>query len=231
MRAHFHLDPKIVAHSLDLQPGDEVLANDLEYGACIDGAHAPGQIELALDDLGADFYTGNCHKWLCAPKGAAFLHARPEHHAMLHAPITSWGYLEGEGMNARDGFTGSSVLERRLQWQGTHAGPAPRTLRRSPHRSARHATRWPHLCARVRAGVQHRSGPAGPGSCVDGDPRAMTPTEVIGEASQGDRFTQNSACSAAISPSTSATGPHTRTAFCPRANTSRQGRSSVGFSA
>ena len=86
----------------------------------IDGAHAPGQVDLDLAAIGADFYTGNCHKWLCAPKGTAFLHARPEHHQNLQATVVSWGYVDGAGMgSARDAFTGSSLLERRLQWQGT----------------------------------------------------------------------------------------------------------------
>jgi isopenicillin-N epimerase len=156
----------MAARALDLQPGDEVLSTDLEYGACdftwehvcaragatyvraaiplplddptsaifarrtertravyvshitsetglllpierivkrahneglvtiVDGAHAPGHVDLDLTALGADFYAGNCHKWLCAPKGAGFLHVRKDMQERVDGPIVSWGYTE-----------------------------------------------------------------------------------------------------------------------------------------
>jgi isopenicillin-N epimerase len=77
----------------------------------VDGAHAPGQIPARLDELGADFYGGNLHKWLCAPKGAGFLHARPEAQHLLKPLVVSWGY-EAE-------IPGPSQFVDHYEWTGT----------------------------------------------------------------------------------------------------------------
>ena len=57
----------------------------------VDAAHAPGQVALALDETGASFTTGNLHKWVCAPKGAAFLHVRADWQARIRPAVISHG--------------------------------------------------------------------------------------------------------------------------------------------
>lgn len=61
-------------------PVEKVVGELKKHGIpiLIDGAHSPGMIELNLRKIGADFYAGNCHKWLCAPKGAGFLYVKKE---------------------------------------------------------------------------------------------------------------------------------------------------------
>jgi isopenicillin-N epimerase len=77
----------------------------------VDGAHALGQLPLDLDAMKPDFYAANAHKWLCAPKGSAFLYVRPEVQSLVEPRIVSWG-------DQMPGASGSRFLDE-LQWTGT----------------------------------------------------------------------------------------------------------------
>ena len=200
----------VVARSLPLQPGDEVLATDHEYGAMdrtwrfvcgkrgaryvnvglplpvkstgqvietiwsavtartrvlflshitsptaiilpvrelvqraresgiltvVDGAHAPGQVALNLQELDADFYGGNCHKWLCAPKGSAFLFARRPSQTLLEPLVVSWGW--------RSENPGSSRFVDEQEWQGTRDIAAYLTIPAAIAFQAQHD--WPRV--------------------------------------------------------------------------------------
>ena len=77
----------------------------------IDGAHAPGQVDLHLADWGVDFYVGNCHKWLSSARGAGFLYARPDRQEMLEPLVVSHGWN-------RTNSTQSQFLDY-FTWTGT----------------------------------------------------------------------------------------------------------------
>jgi isopenicillin-N epimerase len=87
-----------------LLPIEELCASARAAGvlSVVDGAHGPGHVPLDLERLGADVYAGNCHKWLCAPKGAGFLHVRPEHQELLDPLVIGWGYREIEFAQRHD---------------------------------------------------------------------------------------------------------------------------------
>lgn len=58
----------------------------------IDGAHALGSLDLSVNSIGADYYVSNAHKWLCCPRGAAFLHVLPQHNSIIRPSIIANGY-------------------------------------------------------------------------------------------------------------------------------------------
>lgn len=96
-------------------PVEELCRRAREKGiiSIIDGAHAPGQIPLDMEAIGADFYTGNCHKWMLAPKGAAFLYVRPDMQKIVKPLIVSKPY-EPE----KPGETGHPMIDYFI-WTGT----------------------------------------------------------------------------------------------------------------
>ncbi len=129
-------------------PVAEICAAARAAGALsiVDGAHAPGQLPLDLETLGADIYAGNCHKWLCAPKGAGFLWARPEHQHWIEPLVISWGYGDDRTFADRHG------------WQGTRDPAAALTI---PAAIEAHATFDLERCRSLAASFHDRLPPIG----------------------------------------------------------------------
>jgi isopenicillin-N epimerase len=90
-------------------PVEEICAGARAAGvlAIVDGAHAPGQLALDVEAIGADVYAGNCHKWVCAPKGAGFLWVRPEHQEWVEPLVVSWGWRDDADFAERHGWAGT----------------------------------------------------------------------------------------------------------------------------
>ncbi len=94
-------------------PIKELIERARERGitTIIDGAHAVGQIDLNLRELGADFYSSNCHKWLMSPKGSAFLYARRDVQHLIEPLVVSWGWQSERPSTSR-------FIDEQ-EWQGT----------------------------------------------------------------------------------------------------------------
>ncbi|MEO8570715.1 MAG: aminotransferase class V-fold PLP-dependent enzyme [Chloroflexota bacterium] len=77
----------------------------------VDGAHAPGMLPLDIDGLGAAYWTGNGHKWLCGPKGSALLWVREDRREAIHPLVVSHG--------ANEPLDGRSRFRHEFDWTGT----------------------------------------------------------------------------------------------------------------
>lgn len=135
----------------------------------VDGAHAPGMVALDVAALGAAYYTGHAHKWLCAPKGAAFLHVRRDRQERIRPLITSHG--ANSPSRARSRFR----LE--FDWTGTADPTAALSIPAAlDFMATLEPGGWPQIMAR-----NHRQALAGRQAVLDaigGEP--LAPDEMVG---------------------------------------------------
>lgn len=130
------------------------LVRDLEsrgVAVMVDGAHAPGMVPLRLDRLGASFYAGNLHKWVCAPKGAAFLWVREDRQEAVQPAVISHGNNRTRRGYSRfqDRFDWGGTLDptpwfcvgKALEWMGSHLEGGWSALRSRNHQLVLEARR------------------------------------------------------------------------------------------
>jgi len=107
----------------------------------VDGAHAPGMIELDIETLSPSWYTGNCHKWLCAPKASGFLVAATD--APVVPVVTSHGATPAYGPANR--------LHAELDWNGTYDPGSQFAVTTAIEAVAAEGGGWPAVLARNHA--------------------------------------------------------------------------------
>ncbi len=112
-RTRMALIDHITSTSAIVLPAQRIVAELANKGVptLLDSAHAPGMVPLDVQALGAAWTTGNCHKWLCAPKSSAWLHVRADQQAHTRPLVTSLGeYVDREDR---------ALFKRRFDWAGT----------------------------------------------------------------------------------------------------------------